>query len=770
MSKEWFANIDPLYPTYGKQVAIARQSELFTNDLAVEQGWLRYIAHIKATSHFGKYAAFSFGDPNDHENKAYHLSFGSAKQNELLHARWRPKRKSLVSFADPAHPFRYQGEGKPYLQKLFMEQAHALLRTGGRIGFIVPSGLYSDKGSATLRTLFLDHCRWEWCFGFENREKIFDIDSRFKFLAMIVEKGGKTNAIHTAFMRRHVDDWDQHAEAIALDYPRELVTKLSPFSTALVEIRDPRDVVILDRMYSRGVLLGDQSERGWGLRFQQGDFNMASDSKLFPPLPKWEAKGYRPDEYGHWLKGDWRPVTSFGSAFSILDHNAPAHERASTITTRPGLLLCRDGISAIRIEDIEDVAVPLYEGRMIGQFDYSQKGWVSGKARTAVWRDIPWNDKQIEPQYLMGFEHLHESRMAAHLKAIEKADGKHEAARELQRLNQPEPWLNWWRTHSFKLAFMDICSATNERTMYASAMDFAPCGHSAPLLHCGNHTRTLAAIGLANSIGLDSILRLRVGGLHLTWHYLEEASIPAPSSIPLAAEQSFAGLALPGTRFAPWWISIRPVMGGSAWQRLWAITPAERLRRRVISDAIVFQLYSLEAADLPWLLVDCDHPSSDANSNEFSRRLDPKGFWRMDKEKDPELRHTVLAQVAYADLCAQGLDAFLTGPDGDGWQLPETLRLADYGLGHDDRALAPQPVASRLGPRFLDWQLAKDPAESWAECEAHAAQLDALWQHARQLAGSSQDDTSIFVSEDPATYQVSSAPARSVTNQLDLKL
>jgi hypothetical protein len=211
-------------------------------------------------------------------------------------------------------------------------------------------------------------------------------------------------------------------------------------------------------------------------------------------------------------------------------------------------------------------------------------------------------------------------------------------------------------------------------------------------------------------------------------------------------------------------------MGGSAWQRLWAITPAERLRRRVISDAIVFQLYSLEAADLPWLLVDCDHPSSDANSNEFSRRLDPKGFWRMDKEKDPELRHTVLAQVAYADLCAQGLDAFLTGPDGDGWQLPETLRLADYGLGHDDRALAPQPVASRLGPRFLDWQLAKDPAESWAECEAHAAQLDALWQHARQLAGSSQDDTSIFVSEDPATYQVSSAPARSVTNQLDLKL
>jgi hypothetical protein len=92
----------------------------------------------------------------------------------------------------------------------------------------------------------------------------------------------------------------------------------------------------------------------------------------------------------------------------------------------------------------------------------------------------------------------------------------------------------------------------------------------------------------------------------------------------------------------------------------------------------------------------------------------------VDKEKDPELRHTVLAQVAYADLCAQGLDAFLTGPDGDGWQLPETLRLADYGLGHDTRAQAHQPVAPRLGPRFLDWPLAQSPEESWAECERHA--------------------------------------------------
>jgi len=57
--------------------------------------------------------------------------------------------------------------------------------------------------------------------------------------------------------------------------------------------------------------------------------------------------------------------------------------------------------------------------------------------------------------------------------------------------------------------------------------------------------------------------------------------------------------------------------------------------------------------------------------------------------------------------------------------LPETLRLADppLGLGHDARAQEPQPVASVLGPRFYDWQLAQDPAESWRECELHARNL-----------------------------------------------
>ena len=168
-----------------------------------------------------------------------------------------------------------------------------------------------------------------------------------------------------------------------------------------------------------------------------------------------------------------------------------------------------------------------------------------------------------------------------------------------------------------------------------------------------------------------------------------------------------------------------------AWRRMLGVTQsAERcddaaIRRNLLRTSI----WTRVSGPATWILEDCDHPGSDEQSTS------PKGFWRVDKDKDPELRHTVLTLVAFADLeekiraaggdREKGIEAFLNQNDGEGWMLPETLRLADYGLGHDERAKHPQPVASRLGPRFYDWQLAQTAEESWRECEIHAKNLQA---------------------------------------------
>lgn len=156
-------------------------------------------------------------------------------------------------------------------------------------------------------------------------------------------------------------------------------------------------------------------------------------------------------------------------------------------------------------------------------------------------------------------------------------------------------------------------------------------------------------------------------------------------------------------------------------------------------DAIVAALYGLDRDDFAWILKDCDHPAARLADRAFCRGLDPKGFWRVDKAEDPELRHTVLSLAAFDDLQAMiieagsreaGIEAFCAQHEGDGWMLPEALCLADLGLTrtvdagqYDARAQAPQPVRERMGPRFLDWQLSQSAEESWAECERHAKVL-----------------------------------------------
>ena len=65
---------------------------------------------------------------------------------------------------------------------------------------------------------------------------------------------------------------------------------------------------VLENIYADAVLLSDDGPNGWSIRYSQGDFNPTSDSRLFPPRPQWEAKGYLPDEYSRWLLGDWRPI------------------------------------------------------------------------------------------------------------------------------------------------------------------------------------------------------------------------------------------------------------------------------------------------------------------------------------------------------------------------------------------------------------------------------------------------------------------------------
>ena len=98
--------------------------------------------------------------------------------------------------------FKYQGGGDYNLFKLFIEEDLSLVRTGGRLSLLVPSGLQTDEGCGSLRKLMLTEHRFEELTSFENRgyraiengkektKHIFpDVDNRFKFGFFKVAKG-----------------------------------------------------------------------------------------------------------------------------------------------------------------------------------------------------------------------------------------------------------------------------------------------------------------------------------------------------------------------------------------------------------------------------------------------------------------------------------------------------------------------------------------------------------------------------------------------------
>jgi hypothetical protein len=603
-SKEFFSDYDLLYRLYGRQEALQEQHNMFERNATIEREWLLYQSRFKSMSNWARSAASPFGDPAIAGMERITLIRGG--RGAELHASWRARRAQYENFADKAAPFRFQGSTDLNTYKMFLEVAHHLLQPHGRLGLLVPSGIYTDQGSAALRKLFLNNCRWEWLFGFFNRHRIFDIDSRFKFAALVIEKGGQTEQMSVAFNQQHLADLE-HPDLCMFPFLRNYIERFSPQSRAVVELQTPRDITILEKLYHETVMLGDQDINSWQLQYAT-EFHMTIDSKLFPPLPDWEKKGYRPDGYGRWV-----------------DENG-------------------------------NVALPLYEGRMIGAYDPSKKGWVSGKARVAVWNDISFESKVFRPQYLVSVEdYLHQESVL----------------------------------RGNKISFMRVGSSTNARSMYAALAYDIACGHTVPVLQGESKDvlSTLSLLACLNSFVYDYALRCRLGGIDISYFIIAETPlIPRTRLLSTPCAQLAARLNLIMPCFAPQWLDMRkayPHLGERHWRRLWAITRHERLRLRCILDAIIAELYGLEYADFAWIL----RPDQD----------NIKGFWRVDKDQPIELRHTTLALAAFKRLKEAGLEAFCQ----EDWQFSAE-------------------IARQLGPRFTDWQEQGSVEQSWEECEMHA--------------------------------------------------
>lgn len=642
-SLEFFSNRDPLYRTYTKQEALREQQRLFNDHRSNETDWISYNSHFKALLNWYNYSARPFAESAQRARMC---------GNEALAATWTTLIESRTGFSQREHPFLHQDSPKAFTYKMFLEQAYSMLGHLGCLGFLNPSGLYSDNGTRALRLHFFECGAWEQLYAFQNERFVFGgIRHSFKMAIVHVRKGGRPSDLLVRFRLGPGNSPTAYeVENDLLDINRfmrlevDAIKQFSPNTRAILELDSDRNLSVLKKLYAAGPLVGSPEPDGWQIESSR-EFNMTDDSACFWTRSSLEASKFRLTEYGHWSDGQG------------------------------------------------ETAWPLYEGRLFSSFDFASKGWVKGTGLRAVWREIPWADKRVEAQYY-----------------VKLSDARQHG------LYRARP----------KVSFRNIARSTDTRSFIATVVIRDPTPHVTSNWFPARAADTWPLCAIVNSFALDSLARLRLAGTHLDYYLVSEFPLPKVDRCACLTEPVLR-LANCHIRYAPEWLVLTPPSSRRVpWKRLWAVTPHERLRLRAILDAAVAELYGLDLDDFAWILRDCDHPVAKVCDKPFSRTLDPKGFWRVDKEQDPELRHPVLSLVAFHELKRIGLDAFLALNDGDGWMLPETLRLADYGLGHDARAREPQPVAARLGDRFLPWQIEQGVEESWEECRRHAELIEKI--------------------------------------------
>ena len=147
----------------------------------------------------------------------------------------------------------------------------------------------------------------------------------------------------------------------------------------------------------------------------------------------------------------------------------------------------------------DPTGIPLYEGRMVNQFDYRAKGYRSGRGRAADWEDLPFDspDKLIQPQWYISHDKIPDKCRA--------------------------------RINAYRIGFCDVASPTNERTLIAALLP--------PCIICGDKVPTITFQGeesewqlmlwtaVANSYAMDFIARKKVS---LKMSYTVVDSLPFP--------------------------------------------------------------------------------------------------------------------------------------------------------------------------------------------------------------------------------------------------
>ena len=273
------------------------------------------------------------------------------------------------------------GKGDVNTYALFAEHNWRVLAPRRYAGFIVPSGIVTDDTTKEYFKTLLDRSALASVYHFENESLVFKgLDHRYRFVLLTI---GESHHADLVFYARRAVDLDDRWRHFALT-PADFAT-LNPNTRTCPTFRSPRDADINLTMYRRaGVLWRESDPDGnpWGLRFLSM-FHMANDSGLFRTQADLASAGWRPaaDRF----EKDGEVVLPLYEAKMIhqFDHRFGTYEGQSEAQANRGKLPELDHVAHA---DPGRVTLPRYwvpEDEVAARLDNTwDRRWILG------WRDI----------------------------------------------------------------------------------------------------------------------------------------------------------------------------------------------------------------------------------------------------------------------------------------------------------------------------------------------------------------------------------------------
>lgn len=382
--------------------------------------------------------------------------------------------------------FPFTGRGDVNTYALFAELFAGLASKRGRAGVIVPTGVATDATTAPFFGALLNEKRLFSLHDFQTGMGYFDRigHARFKFCLLTVGRPG-TGPEQPAFsfFSRTAEEFQDRRRHFVLS--RDDIAQINPNTETAPVFRTSEDAKLTARIHARvPVLINDaKGEEGnpWGVSFM-AMFHMSNDSRLFRTSAQLAKEGFVREGR------DW--VSSPGM-----------RPRQAALTFANGrdaaTLPLDDGSGARTLKRY----VPLYEAKMMHQFDHRWATYDNGDSRDAIEAEKLDSAFDAAPRYWVP---------------------EHEVSGRLAAKGWSRGWLMGWRRNA---------RSTDDRTMIVGAVPRAGVGDSLFLLSSAFSAElNVALLASLNSLTLDFVARQKVGGINMSFYFIEQFSVLPPSA------------------------------------------------------------------------------------------------------------------------------------------------------------------------------------------------------------------------------------------------